>query len=40
MGGRIRRALHASTRNRLWPTGLFLALLALVMKKGARGYLA
>lgn len=40
MGGRIRRALPASTRNQLWLTGLFLALLALFMMTGARAFLA
>ena len=39
MGGRIRRALPASTRNQLWLTGLFLALLALFMMTGARAFL-
>ena len=40
MGGRIRWALPASTRNQLWLTGLFLALLALFMMTGARAFLA
>ena len=40
MSGRIRRALPASTRNQLWLTGLFLALLALFMMTGARAFLA
>ena len=40
MGGRIRRALPASTRNQLWLTGLFLALLALFMMTGTRAFLA
>ena len=40
MGGRIRRALPASTRNQLWLTGLFLALLALFTMTGARAFLA
>ena len=40
MGGRIRWALPASTRNQLWLTGLLLALLALFMMTGARAFLA